>query len=229
MSQFAGLNAALDVEPPEQDDDYAGLLAELRSGAPGSVPRPYAVSLVGRWSPADVAPSAAGAARASRERSRLPAKASTPLAGQSFSLDIEDAAGARDLELGSVVPGRSYVVGKDDDCDIVVDGVYVSRRHCEIWFDDGAWWAADLASTNGLRVEVEGAVVARTYPKATEGVESIELPAGAWLVLSANAEGGPAKCPRLALRRLETIPADGPRTRDARPRPSRRRVAAVER
>ncbi len=207
LSQFAGLNAALDVEPPEQDDDYAGLLAELRSGAPGSVPRPYAVSLVGRWSPADVATSAAGAARASREKTRLPAKASTPLAGQSFSLDIEDAAGARDLELGSVVPGRSYVVGKDDDCDVVVDGVYVSRRHCEIWFDDGAWWAADLASTNGLRVEVEGAVVARTYPKATEGVESIELPAGAWLVLSANAEGGPAKCPRLALRRLETIPA----------------------
>ena len=136
--------------------------------------------------------------------------ASTPLAGQSFALDIEDAKGARRLELGSVAPGRSYVVGKDEDCDIVVDGVYASRRHCEIWFDNGAWWVADLASTNGIRIEADGVVVARADPHATEGVEAKELPAGVWLVLSAHAKGGPAECPRLSLRRLEAISAATP-------------------
>jgi hypothetical protein len=210
LSQFAGLNAAQEVEPSHQDDDYAGLLAELRSGAPGSIPRPYAVSTVGRWSSADAAASTAAAPRASRGRTRLPAGASTPLAAQSFALDIEDAAGARTLELGSIAPDRSYVVGKDDDCDVVVDGVYVSRRHCEIWFDDGKWWVADLASTNGIRIESNGTVVARVYPHPTERMEDIELPAGSSLVLSANAEGGPAKCPRLALRPVETTAAVAP-------------------
>ena len=136
--------------------------------------------------------------------------ASTPLAGQSFALDIEDAKGARRLELESVAPGRSYVVGKDEDCDIVVDGVYASRRHCEIWFDNGAWWVADLASTNGIRIEADGVVVARADPHATEGVEAKELPPGVWLVLSAHAKGGPVECPRLSLRRLEATSAATP-------------------
>jgi pSer/pThr/pTyr-binding forkhead associated (FHA) protein len=210
LSQFAGLNAAENLDPPDEDD-YAGLLAELRSGAPGSTPRPYAVSLVGRWSSSDAAAAASGAARASHGRTRQvngPAtNATTPLAGQSFALDIEDAAGARSIELGPIAPGRSYVVGKDEDCDVVVDGVYVSRRHCEIWFDNGAWFVTDLTSTNGIRIESDGVVVIRAIPHATERVESIELPAGSWLVLSAHAEEDPAKCPRLALRRQEAIPA----------------------
>src|SRR5262249_43071877 len=126
LSQFAGLNASLSEEPTQEEDAYAGLLEELRSSAPASVPHPYEVSLVGRWSQLDVA---GNAGRASRGRTRGPAGASTPLAGQGFALDIEDAAGARSVELGSIAPGRSYVVGKDEDCDVVVDGVYVSRRH----------------------------------------------------------------------------------------------------
>jgi len=203
LSQFAGLNAALTVDSPDEEDEYAGLLAELRTAAPGKVPRPYAVSLVGRWSSAELLTGTA--TRSSRGRAPRAAGASTPLAGQSFALDIEDAQGARSLELGSVAPGRSYIVGKDEDCDVVVDGVYASRRHCEIWFDNGAWWAADLQSTNGIRIEADGFVVARADPHATEGVEAKELPAGVWLVLSAHAQGGPAECPRLALRRLETI------------------------
>jgi len=210
LSQFAGLNAALHVDPPDEQDEYAGLLAELRSAGPGTVPHPYAVSLVGRWSPADVATGVSGTTRASRGRAPRAVSASTPLAGQSFALDIEDAKGARSLELGSIAPGRSYVIGKDEDCDVVVDGVYASRRHCEIWFDNGAWWAADLASTNGIRIESNGVVVARADPHATEGVEAKELPPGVWLVLSAHAKGGPAECPRLALRRLETISAATP-------------------
>ena len=210
LSQFAGLNAAEIVDLPDEDDGYAGLLAELRSGAPGSVPRPYAVTLLGRWSQSDVAAATAGAARTSHERTRHTAGAGTPLAGHSFVLAIADAAGERSLELGSIAPGRSYVVGKDDDCDIVVHGVYVSRRHCEIWFDNGAWWAADLASTNGIRIESHGAVVARAYPHAAERVEAIEIPAGASLVLSAHAQGGPGQCPRLALRRLEAVPTAAP-------------------
>lgn len=230
LSQFAGLNAAQTLDAPEEEDDdgYAGLIAELRSGAPGSVPRPYVVSLVGRWSPADSATGTPGAARISRGRTKLAAGASTPLAGQSFALDIEDAAGPRSLELGSIAPGRLYVVGKDEDCDIVVNGVYVSRRHCEIWFDNNAWWVSDLQSTNGIRIESGGAVVARAYPHATNRAEAMELPAGASLVLSANAQGDPAQSPRLALRRLEANSATpGPTTLTTPIAPARRRAGTL--
>jgi len=230
LSQFAGLNAIQSVEPPEEDEDgYAELIAELRSGAPGSVPRPYVVSLVGRWSQlSDSAAGASGATRASRGRTRHVAGSSTPLAGQSFALDIEDAAGPHSVELGSIAPGRSYVVGKDEDCDVVVNGVYVSRRHCEIWFDDGAWWVSDLSSTNGIRIEADGVVVARAYPHGSERAEAMELPPGASLVLSAHAKGDPAQSPRLALRRLEASSATpGPATLTTPIAPARRRAGTL--
>ena len=230
LSQFAGLNAAQNDEPPEEDDDgYAELIAELRSGAPGSVPRPYVVSLLGRWSSqSDSAAGAPGATRVSRGRTRLAPSSSTPLAGQSFALDIEDAAGPRSVELGSIAPGRSYVVGKDEDCDVVVHGVYVSRRHCELWFDEGAWWVSDLQSTNGIRIEADGVVVARAYPHGAERVEAMKLPPGASLVLSAHAKAVPAECPLLALRSLEAAPATPEASALTTPiAPSRRRAGTL--
>ena len=46
-----------------------------------------------------------------------------------------------------VKDGRRYIVGKGEGCDIRVDGVYTSRRHGEIWLDQGTWWVSDAGST----------------------------------------------------------------------------------
>src|SRR5260221_6368309 len=224
LSQFAGLNAAhQDDGTSEEEQRYGELLAELRRGSPQSVARPYRVTLLGRWSQLD-AP-----LHASDRSSPRPRSAQTPLAAQPFAIDIEDARGVRRVELTSVVPGRRYAVGKGEDCDIVVDGAYASRRHCEIWFDQSAWWVADAGSTNGIRVESASGMIARGHQGATgaASLPAIELAPGSSLVLSEHIQGEPAQYPRLALHPLErtdtranpvrTSPAT-PATPIARPR-----------
>lgn len=202
LSQFAGLNAERDDAGGTPDEErYSDLIAELSSGAPPSVARPYRVTLVGRWS--DLA------APVSEER--LPAFQGprTPLAARPIGIDIDDARGARHVEL-SVVAGRRYSVGKGEGCDIVVDGVYASRRHCEIWFDKGSWWVADASSTNGIRVEgANGATAHDPGDPRTDGRRPpIELVPGAWVVLAAHMRGDANEYPRLSLRAVET-PAQG--------------------
>src|SRR5438105_2768232 len=99
------------------------------------------------------------------------------------------------------VPGRRYAIGKGEDCDIVVNGVYASRRHCEIWLDHGSWWVTDAGSTNGIRVERGASVLGRSTPQANVAheVAVVEVAPGARIVLSARAEGGAADYPRLVL------------------------------
>jgi pSer/pThr/pTyr-binding forkhead associated (FHA) protein len=184
LSQFAGL-----VDADAHDDeagDYGELLAVLGSGSPAPEP-PYRVEIAGRWTEADARPGASTS-------SAPDTTPSTPLAGQRCEFDLEDADGRRRVVLQSVVPGRRYVVGKGDSCDICVNATYASRRHAEIWFDRGAWWVTDVGSTNGIRVEsASGAAVA--------GAEvPLELTDGARLVLSARSEGPASDHPWLALR-----------------------------
>ena len=192
LSQFAGLNAGTGDEDAEDDDSYSELLAELRSAKPAPGMRTYEVSLVGRWSEVGSA-----AARVS-SRSDTPR---TPIAGRSAEIAIEDAGGKRHVVLQSVVPGRRYAIGKGEGCDIVVNGVYASRRHCEIWLDHGAWWVTDAGSTNGLRVERGTSVLGRSAPRANATGEGavVEVMPGACIVLSAHAEGSSADYPRLML------------------------------
>ena len=196
LSQFAGLNAAQqDDGTSEEEQRYGELLTELRRGSPQSVVRPYRVTLLGRWSQLD-APLAA-----SDRGSPRPQSTRTPIVVQAFAIEIEDADGVRRVELRSVTQGRRYGVGKGEDCDIVVNGLYTSRRHCEIWFDKGGWWVADAGSTNGIRVESASGVIARGHqgaPGATR-LPAIELPIGAWLVLSEHTQGEPRQYPRLSL------------------------------
>src|SRR5262249_19669471 len=135
LSQFAGLNAERGDESDENDDGYSELLAELRSPKPAQGAGAYEVSLIGRWSEAG-----AVASSASSDTLR------TPLAGRVIEVGIEDADGKRHVVLQSVVPGRRYAIGKGEGCDIVVNGLYASRRHCEVWMDRGAWWASDAGS-----------------------------------------------------------------------------------
>src|SRR5215472_1738689 len=47
----------------------------------------------------------------------------------------------------------SAVIGRDESAGVRVDSVVVSRRHAEVFFDNGTWWLKDLHSTNGTYVQ----------------------------------------------------------------------------
>jgi pSer/pThr/pTyr-binding forkhead associated (FHA) protein len=205
LTQFGGLNDAA-AGAVVRDDPYRALIAELQSGTSSAAPRAFAVTLRGRWVQGDAAAVDAGARRGrepgrdpGRERGHEAEGAQTPLAGRALAIDIQDGRGVRRFDIASVLPGRRYVVGKDDGCDVTVDGMYASRRHCEIWFDGNAWWVIDAGSTNGIRVETRSAV-RRAAPAS---VEPLELTAGARLVLSENAQGEARLYPRLTMHPLQ--------------------------
>jgi len=202
LSQFAGLNVG-GGKPDDADHAYDDLMAELRSDEPAAA-HPYEVTLVGRWAEADARARSGGS-------SRVLASPPTPLAGVKVPIEIEDAAGTRRVELPAAVPGRRYVVGKDAECDIVVDGVYASRRHCEIWLDKGSWWVTDCGSTNGIRVDPPvTSVLERSALLTSAGGDGkvLAVAPGARIVLSASSRGEPAQYPRLLLHpRAETARA----------------------
>ena len=187
LSQFAGLDVVRGSERTKDDGRYSELLAELDRAKPLAAVRPYEVSLVGRWSEV----------RFDTGRTSSPSHAPrTPLAGRSVEVAIEDADGKRHVVLPSAVPGHRYAIGKGEGCDIVVNGVYVSRRHCEIWLDHDAWWVTDTGSTNGIRVEHRKSVLGRSAPGKGSVVEIVP---DARIVLSAHAEGAPADYPCVTL------------------------------
>ena len=208
LTQFAGLNAEHEDGAAEKDEErYGDLIAELSSGASRGESLPYRVTIVGRWSEleAPVASTSAEPRSASHEGGR------TPLASRAVRFHIEDGAGARHAEL-SMRPGHRYSIGKGETCDIVVDGVYASRRHCEIWFEKGAWWVADSGSTNGIRVESARGVLGRDESDTQAGARQrpLELPADGWLVLAAHMQGDARQYPRLSMSPVETAAAAKP-------------------
>ena len=123
LTQFAGLETGSEEATSASRGDYEYLLDELRSDEP-EVAKPFEVTLVGRWSDTESRREATTAKRSPE------GVAPTPLAGRGVEVALEDTHGTRKVSLRSVVPGRRYTVGKDASCDIVVDGVYASRRHC---------------------------------------------------------------------------------------------------
>ena len=152
----------------------------------------------------------------------------TPLAGREVAVEVEDADGARRVVLSGVVPGRRYVVGKDADCNVVVSGLYASRRHCELWLDHDAWWVTDCGSTNGVRVEPDAAGAPGRGAASTSvrgDGKALPVPPGACIVLSASAQGGPGHYPRLVLRTPERPRR---RRRRRRSRPSSRRSPPMD-
>jgi len=50
-------------------------------------------------------------------------------------------------------PGERLRVGRDPDCDLVIDHPSVSRRHAELYRDGGRWHLRDLGSKNGSFVD----------------------------------------------------------------------------
>lgn len=193
LSQFAGLfdaDAAHAAEEEAEGGEYRELLESLRA-TPAVAARGYRVSVLGRW--AELDPSRSALAPASPG-----AAPGTPLRGERCEFDVEDGSGRRRVVLQGVVPGRRYVVGNGEGCDIRVEGTFASRRHAELWLENGGWWVADAGSTNGVRVEPAGPM--QRGASAPVGVAPVRLQNGLRLVLSARAEGPAGEYPWLALR-----------------------------
>lgn len=190
LSQFAGLfdadarDAAEDVGP---EGEYRELLEALRNAPVTAATPAYQVSLLGRWHEPDPA-SPTGS------RAAVGTTAATPPVA---------------VVLQAIVPGRRYVIGKGEGCDIRVNGIYTSRRHAEIWLDHGVWSAADAGSTNGIRVESKRGVgerAAQVIAAASIEQQPLKLLQGTRLVLSACGEGATSDYPWVALRGLDDAP-----------------------
>jgi hypothetical protein len=93
----------------------------------------------------------------------------TPLSGQRCEFDVEDGSGRRRVVLHGVLPGRRYVVGNGESADIRVEGTFASRRHAEVWLENGGWWVVDAGSTNGVRIEPAGPLQRGARRPATVG------------------------------------------------------------
>lgn len=47
---------------------------------------------------------------------------------------------------------ESFLIGRDEPCALRLDDPHISRQHAEIRFERGRWWALDLGSRNGTRL-----------------------------------------------------------------------------
>ena len=75
--------------------------------------------------------------------------------------------------------GRDFVLGREPDCDLVLEDPTVSRRHARLSFDraTGSWSITDLGSMNGTWVDgwrVQGAV-------AVEPGDAVRLGSAGWV------------------------------------------------
>ena len=52
----------------------------------------------------------------------------------------------------TVLGGSRVVIGRSRECDIQLDDPNVSRRHAELRREGNTWVAADLGSTNGIKI-----------------------------------------------------------------------------
>jgi pSer/pThr/pTyr-binding forkhead associated (FHA) protein len=49
--------------------------------------------------------------------------------------------------------GKSFRIGRVEECDVCIKDEYVSRAHAEVLFENGQWWVRDLHSSNGIYIE----------------------------------------------------------------------------
>ncbi len=206
LSQFAGLfdaDAARVAEEEAEGGEYRELLEALRAKPVPTALTGYRVSVLGRWVELDPASRAVVPSSASSPG----AAPGTPLSGQRCEFDVEDGSGRRRVVLHGVSPGRRYVIGNGDGADIRVEGTFASRRHAEVWLENGGWWVADAGSTNGVRVEPAGPLQRGASAPATVGEAPVRLQNGQRIVLSARAEGPAGEYPWLALRPVQGNPS----------------------
>ena len=61
--------------------------------------------------------------------------------------------GTRWTDVFRLDPGRALIVGRASSNEIPVADERSSRRHAEIFFEDGTWKVRDLGSRNGTFVD----------------------------------------------------------------------------
>jgi hypothetical protein len=111
--------------------------------------------------------------------------------------------------------GEQAVVGREEDCDLVIEGEKVSRRHAAFErLPDGRWQVTDLGSTNGTFVN--GERLAANAPRALSGGERIRI-GDAELVVSATEPGNapPTVVAGAPPTRIAGTPAGEPEQRPA--------------
>ncbi len=47
------------------------------------------------------------------------------------------------------ISGEPVVVGRGKNCDIIIDDMFLSGEHFQIWCEDGTWYIGDMGSKNG--------------------------------------------------------------------------------
>src|SRR5580700_5114963 len=52
-----------------------------------------------------------------------------------------------------MLDGDSAVIGRDPDCDVVLDNIFVSRFHARLQVSNGAYELTDLDSRNGIEID----------------------------------------------------------------------------
>lgn len=58
-------------------------------------------------------------------------------------------------ETSELIFHNAFVIGRADDCAVCIKSEFVSRKHLEVLFQNGQWWARDLNSSNGTFVDGE--------------------------------------------------------------------------
>ncbi len=94
-------------------------------------------------------------------------------------------------------PVRGYWIGREPNCDIVMDHPSVSRRHAFVFHANGRWLACDAGSTEGLAVEAGHVRSAPLSADAWVSIGSVYL----WL------QGAPRQPPDWIDARPETTEA----------------------
>ena len=71
---------------------------------------------------------------------------------------------------------KTFILGRDDECDISIPVRAISRKHAKILFEDDSWWIVDLDSSNGTffegkRIKREQIVAGEPFRFAADGPE----------------------------------------------------------
>lgn len=59
---------------------------------------------------------------------------------------------------------RELLIGRRENCDIILRFANVSGGHCKLWLEDGWWYVRDLKSSNGTKVNGERVMDRRLAP-----------------------------------------------------------------
>lgn len=99
------------------------------------------------------------------------------------------------------------VIGRSEECDLVIPDPSVSRRHAEVAFVDGVWRIRDLGSRNGTRIGTRPVTDDVVKPGESFFVGDVELV----LVVAEEKSGGTVVKPVVAGAAAPASPAGGTR------------------